>query len=164
MTIKDLKKLDVDKKMKDHPVMAKSHPDAITPYNYHQKDTNGLTRCIIDAINFTGGFAVRVNNGGTFRKGKKIPRECGGYVVTPGVYTFNGTRGVADIDATWQGMKVAIEVKFGKDRLSDDQINYKEAIIKGGGYYIVAKEFEEFWRDFEAVKLTINQRLGIRND
>lgn len=148
MTIQQLKQLDIEHQQQQHPILAKNNPDAITPHKYHQKDANGLTRCIIDAINYTGGYAVRVNNGGTYRKGLKIARDCGGYHVTPGRYTFNGTRGIADIDAMWKGYKVAIEVKFGKDRMSPAQIEYKQNIERGGGVYIIARTLEDFWQEW----------------
>lgn len=149
MTIQQLKKLDIENQRKKHPILAKNNPDAIAPYKYNEKNANGLTRCIIDAINFTGGYAIRVNNGGIYRKGLKIARECGGYHITSGKYTFNGTRGVADIDAMWNGYKVAIEVKFGKDKQSPAQIEYQRNIERSGGVYIIARTLEDFWQEWQ---------------
>lgn len=155
MTIPELKRLDVERKKADHPTLAKNNPDAISPYAYNQKNANGLTRCIIDSINLTGGYAVRINNGGTFRKGKTIARDCGGVVKTRDTFTFNGTRGVADIDAIHNGMPVKIEVKFGKDKMSDAQKKYQENIERSGGIYIVARTLESFWIEWEQKVINI---------
>jgi len=146
MSISRLKQLDVERKKKEHPNLALNNPDAITPYAYKQNSTNGLTRCIIDAINFTGGFATRINNAGTFRQGKTIKRDFGmNPIKEKGVYTFNGTRGVADIDSFFNGVNVKIEVKYGKDKMSEAQRKYKENIERSGGNYIVARDLESFW-------------------
>jgi len=57
MNIAILKQLDVERKKREHPNLAMNNPEAITPYAYKQNSANGLTRCIIDAINLTGGLA-----------------------------------------------------------------------------------------------------------
>jgi len=156
MTIAELKKLDIERKKKEHPTLALNNPDAITPYAYKQNNANGLTRCIIDAINFSGGYATRINNAGTFRKGKTIQRDFGmNPIQEKGVYTFNGTRGIADIDAFFNGVNVKIEVKYGKDRMSEAQRKYKENIERVGGVYIVARNLEDFWIELME---KINQR------
>ena len=38
-----------------------------------------------------------------------------------------------------------IEIKYGKDRQSDDQIRYQEMIEKAGGIYIIVKNFDDFF-------------------
>jgi len=151
MNLKQLKLLDVERKKQANPIMAKDHPHAITPYPYKQNSANSLTRCIVDYINFTGHFAVRINNGGTFRKGKTFKNVLGGTVKMKDTYTFNGTKGVADIDAMKNGRKVAIEVKYGKDRMSQAQIEMKERIERSGGIYLVAKTFEQFCEEWEKI-------------
>lgn len=149
MNISILKALDVERKKREHPNLALNNPDAITPYHYKQNSSNGLTRCIIDAINLTGGFATRRNNAGTFREGKTIKRDFGMNAIKErSTYTFNGTRGVEDIDAFYNGVNVKIEVKYGKDRMSEAQRTYQRNLEKVGGIYIVARNLEDFWVEF----------------
>lgn len=77
-----------------------------------------------------------------------------------GRYRFSGsTNGVEDVSGTLpitiQGLKigltVAVEIKIGKDRLSEDQIKRKENIEKAGGHYIVAKTFDQFKKEFDQI-------------
>jgi hypothetical protein len=159
MNIAILKQLDVERKKREHPNLAMNNPEAITPYAYKQNSANGLTRCIIDAINLTGGLATRRNNAGTFREGKTIKRDFGMNAIKErSTYTFNGTRGVEDIDAFFNGVNVKIEVKYGNDRMSDAQKKYKENIERVGGVYIVARNLEDFWIEWtEKTKQTFKR-------
>jgi hypothetical protein len=52
-------------------------------------------------------------------------------------------------DATINGRSVKIEVKKGRDYQSQAQQEYQESIIKAGGIYFIAKDFEMFlnWYD-----------------
>ena len=109
---------------------------------YSDKTANGLTRCIIDFIRLTGGHAERVSNMGrqigSGRNRKWIPGT--------------GTNGTADISATKLieiegrkvGIRVAIEVKVGRDRQSAVQREYQCQIEQAGGVYLVANDFKDF--------------------
>jgi hypothetical protein len=55
------------------------------------------------------------------------------------------TPGSADIAATINGRSVKIEVKHGKDRQSEAQRRYQEAIERAGGLYVIATSFEQFY-------------------
>jgi hypothetical protein len=59
------------------------------------------------------------------------------------------TPGSADISATIKGRSVKIEVKIGKDRQSEAQKRYQDAIESAGGVYIIARDFDSFveWYD-----------------
>jgi hypothetical protein len=158
MTIKQLKELDMERLKVAHPLMWQNHPHAVVPYDYKQNSANSLTRCIVDAINFTGDFAVRINNGGTFRKGQTI-HGANGVIKMKDTYSFNGTKGVADIDAMKskivdgkkQAIPVKIEVKFGKDKMSPHQHVMKERIERAGGVYLIAHNLEQFWTEWEKI-------------
>ena len=77
---------------------------------YEDRTANGLTRCILDFVKFSGGFATRVQSQGQYRPG------VGG---RKGQYTYGTTRrGTADIHAIINGFHLSIEVKIGKDRMS----------------------------------------------
>lgn len=120
----------------------------IPPAKFKVSDANGLTKAIVAFIRLTGDYADRINNTGI-------------YDVKAGKFRKSNTRkGIADIMAskriTHEGrtfaVTVAIEVKVGKDRLSEHQERMRDEIQKKGGVYIVARDWEGFIRDWEAVK------------
>ncbi len=110
---------------------------------YKDTTSNALTNCIIDYINFKGGYANRINTMGVARK-ERINLAFGNYrdKITYTPSTTN--KGTADIKATIQGRSLDIEVKIGPDKLSDHQIKERERITKAGGLYFVAKDMESF--------------------
>lgn len=115
-------------------------PSHAVPSNqYTDKTANGLTRCIVDYIRFTGGMAERVSNMG---RPIKIMR---GYKWIPGA----GRSGTADIHATIAGRTVMIEVKIGRDVQSVAQVRYAADIIRAGGRYLIVKSFEDFLNQLE---------------
>jgi len=68
----------------------------------------------------------------------------------PGKWTpGQGTKGTADISATIRGRSVKIEVKYGKDRQSDDQKRYQQQIETAGGIYIIVRNMDEFIEWFD---------------
>lgn len=112
------------------------------------KTANGLTKCIIDWITLKGGYANRINTQGQARV-NKIPR----YNILTGkteyrdsvTWTPSTTRiGTPDIDAIIQGKAVKIEVKIGKDKLSEAQKKHLEDIARAGGMYFVARDMDSF--------------------
>lgn len=115
---------------------------AVTKWN--DSSANALTKSITAFLNFNGHQAERINTMGVFRQGAKLKV---GEVIRqmPGKYTKStGTKGSADISATIQGRSVKIEVKYGKDRQSEAQKEYQQAIENAGGIYFIAKTFDEF--------------------
>ena len=117
------------------------------------KTANGLTKCIIDWITFKGGYANRINTQGQARV-KKIPR----YNILTGkteyrdsvTWTPSTTRiGTPDIDAIIKGKAVKIEVKIGKDKLSEAQKKHLEDIARAGGLYFVARDMDSFVQWYE---------------
>ena len=119
--------------------------------NYSDKDANSLTKCIVDFINLSGYQAERINTMGVYREPKKHEQFNGTFkTLVKGTYTpSTSTKGSADISSTIHGRSVKIEVKYGKDRMSEAQQRYKEDIEKAGGVYYVARTFDEFisWYD-----------------
>ena len=120
------------------------------------KDTsaNGLTKCIIFWINAMGGQAERISNQGQYREGKKIPvgdsfKQLAGKW-TPG----QGTKGTADISATIKGRSVKIEVKQ-KDKQSEAQKQYQQAIQSAGGIYEIFRDFDSFILWYEKFVLSL---------
>ena len=120
-----------------HPEM----PESFLPTReYSDKTANGLTKCIIDFLTFSGWQAERINTMGKYDVHRK--RWIKG----------TGTKGSADISATIMGKSVKIEIKIGKDRQSEDQKAYQQMIERAGGIYIIAKDFDGFmfwYQEFE---------------
>ncbi len=119
----------------------------VTP-NYTDKTANGLTKCIIQFIQLTGGQAERINCMGRAIDNRKTYTNTLGQCRTIGSVEYIKTteqRGTADISATIKGRSVKIEVKIGNDRQSDAQRLYQKSIEESGGIYIIAKDFEQFY-------------------
>jgi hypothetical protein len=125
-------------------------PDYVPKYKYTDKTANGLTRAIIDYINFSGGFAERISTMGRVIDTSKIVTNVIGITKSYGGKKFipgTGTKGSADISATIYGRSVKIEVKIGRDKQSDHQKEYEARTLASGGIYIIARNFEDFIRD-----------------
>ncbi|MBD2705553.1 VRR-NUC domain-containing protein [Spirosoma sp. BT702] len=132
----ELKALYVQNRYPNFPAHARPKP------KYEDRTANGLTRCILDFVKFSGGYANRIQSQGQYRPG------IGG---RKGTYTYSTTRkGTADIHAIINGLHLSIEVKIGKDRMSDAQRQMQADIQKAGGIYYVARTFQEFYDWFFA--------------
>jgi hypothetical protein len=127
---------------------------------HSDKDTNSLTRCVLDWLKFEGWQAERISTTGKYIDSREQFTDVLGRTRTIGSGKFipgQGTKGSADISATigvkvngiTLGISVKIEIKFGKDRQSDAQKRYQEQIEKAGGVYIIVKTFDGFldWYD-----------------
>jgi hypothetical protein len=122
-------------------------PEYVPKTKYNDKTANGLTKCIVDWINLNGFRADRVSSAGRYIDSKKIVTDILGKkrTIGSGTWVKSGTRrGYSDINATIKGRSVMIEVKIGKDRMSEDQKQFAEAEKQAGGEYWVVKDFEDF--------------------
>lgn len=133
---------------------------AIPPEKFTDNSANELTKTICKFITYIGGQAERISNQGQFRDNTKVVTDVLGRKRKIGSATWTkgqGTNGTADISATLPikmkngqtiGLSLKIEVKFGKDRMSQAQARYKEEIEKTGGRYLIAKDFDSFIIEF----------------
>jgi hypothetical protein len=126
-------------------------------HRYVTNTANGLTRCVIDWINFNGGFARRVSVTGKMVDGTKVVTDVMGGRRIVGSVSYQKSsmvRGSADISAVINGKSIEIEIKIKRDIQSDKQKEYQANIQKAGGTYIVVKTFEEFlnWWDSRPVE------------
>jgi hypothetical protein len=115
---------------------------------YNDKTANGLTKCIIDFLRFTGNQSERVNCIGRVIDSRKTYTDVIGLSRTIGRVQYiptTGQKGTADISATIKGLSVKIEIKIGKDRQSDHQKQYQESIEASGGIYFIARNFQQFY-------------------
>lgn len=129
--------------LKVHAWECSRHPNvpaAYIPLNtYTDKTANGLTRCIVDFIRSNGGQAERINT-----TGMPIIRQLPSGRTETTWRKGNTTKGSADISAIIDGKSVKIEVKIGHDRQSEAQKRYEQAVKSAGGYYYIAKNFDDF--------------------
>jgi len=107
------------------------------PNKKKQSPANALTDAVITYIKLKGGIAYRINNMGV-------------YDAKLGKFRTSGTKkGIPDIIGIHKGRFISVEIKIGTDRQSDDQKLREQEIIKAGGYYYIAKDFDSFkiWYD-----------------
>ena len=113
---------------------------------YSDKTANGLTKCIIDFLTFSGHQAERINCTGRPIDNTKIITDVLGDMRRIGSVKWlptSGQKGTSDISATIWGRSVKIEVKM-KDRQSEAQKKYQEQIERAGGLYWIVRSFAEF--------------------
>lgn len=141
--IKTLKELALAHSRTLHPTM----PDyARSIRTYSDKTANGLTRCIIDFLNFSGLQAERINCTGKMIDNTEVMTDTLGDRRSIGSVKWlptSGQKGTADISATIWGKSVKIEVKM-KDRQSDVQHKYQLQVERAGGIYLLVRNFDEF--------------------
>ena len=125
-------------------------PDYVVRTKYNDSTANGLTKCVIDYINLIGGQAERISNTGRYIDESRIVTDVLGNrkKIGSGKYIKGtGTNGTADISATFKGKSIKIEIKM-KDKQSEAQKEYQQAIERAGGIYFICHNFEEFLDKF----------------
>ena len=130
-----------------------SFPDfAIPQEKFSDKTANELTKTICKFITYIGGQAERVSNQGQYRDNTKTVTDVLGRnrKIGSGTWTKGqGTNGTADISAIYKGISFKIEVKIGKDRMSDAQYQYRDSVERAGAVYIIARDFDTFIVEFK---------------
>jgi hypothetical protein len=122
---------------------------AMPKQKYTDKTANGLTRMVIDFINYSGGLARRINTVGRVIK-TKANKEI--YIPT------SGMRGSADITSTIPiliagrtvGITVEWEVKM-RDKQSDNQARFQSRMEAAHGQYYVVHSFGEFYQYYQMI-------------
>jgi len=128
--LKELSTLECQKKIDSCTIPLKL--SIYVPKPFIINTTNGLTNSIIRYFQLHNHFAERISTQGTWDAKLKCYRHS------------TGTKGSADISAIVNGKTVKIEIKFGKDVLSDAQKSYADKVRQSGALYYVAKDFFEF--------------------
>jgi F0F1-type ATP synthase alpha subunit len=124
--------------------------DYVVRTKYNDTTANGLTKCVTDYINFSGGQAERISNTGRYIDDSKIVTDILGNQKKIGSGKYikgTGTNGTADISATFKGKSIKIEIKM-KDKQSEVQKEYQQAIERAGGIYFICHNFDEFLEKF----------------
>lgn len=148
---KRFEQLYLKNKLENYPSFI-GRENCIPPANIKEAGANDLTRLVIDFIIFNDGQAERISSMGRYIDGTKQVTDCIGRKRTIGTGKYvksTTTNGTADISATIKGRSVKIEIKWQKDKQSDDQKKYQQSIEKSGGIYIIVKTFDDFvdWFD-----------------
>lgn len=85
-------------------------------------------KAIVDLIRLRGGVVTRINSGSMLAKSQ-----------TDRVYRVQlADKGTSDIIALYKGVYLAIEVKHGKNKATDEQIEFLESVAKAGGVGLIA--------------------------
>lgn len=101
---------------------------------------NRITANIIRAINMQPGcVAYRINNVGVWDEAKQVYRKG------------NTQKGIFDISAVIRGRAVWVEVKAGRDKMSHDQLIFKQEVERAGGLAFVAYSTDEFLKWFTEI-------------
>jgi hypothetical protein len=144
MTLKDLQDLAMREHYKDKTLP--EYARYIKPYS--DKTANGLTRCIIDFINYSGGQAERISVTGRYIDNSKIVTDVIGRQrkIGSGQWIKSSmTKGSADVASIIPGGKtVKWEIKIGKDKQSEHQKNYQQSVERAGGYYFSVSSWDDF--------------------
>ena len=102
--VKDLEKLAMEAAKQKYPNIPEY---VLAPRKFRDDTTNGLTSCITAYLKLKGAFVSRLNNTGIYDKQLNKYR--------PGT----SRKGLPDILATYHGKSMMIEVKTGRDRMSE---------------------------------------------
>lgn len=125
---------DIDAAAK-HPSIAPQH---LAPRKFRDDSANSLTQCITSYAKLCGCFASRLNNQGVYRNGKFTRSTA--------------RRGLPDVVVTLNGKSLFIEVKVGRDKMSQYQEAVRDDQQKSGGLYFVAHDFSSFKTFFDNLK------------
>ncbi len=127
----------------------KMPPEYVPKTKFTDLTANGLTKAIITWIEIHGGLAERISSSGRYLQGKTVGVGFYGVKHLPGKFIPGNTRnGTFDVAATINGKSLKIEVKIGKDRMSNAQKKYFEDATKAGAICIIARNFEQFVNDY----------------
>lgn len=144
--LKRLKLADMEKRYPAAFIASGGYSQRIKPYT--DTTSNGLTRAIIDFLNFSGHYANRIGSQGQARV-KRIPKFnilSGQVEQHEKVQWTKGmtAKGTPDIDSIIFGKPAKIEVKAGKDKIRDEQTEQGQRIEAAGGLYFVARSMPLF--------------------
>ena len=149
--LKQLTELDLQERKKRTPNV----PDfALTRRKFSDKTANKLTGAIMHFLRLKGWHAERVNvTGRPIDRTKVVTNTLGQRHVIGSIDWIpgGGQRGSADIHALIAVRSVYIEVKKGKDRLSEYQKQYRDQVEAAGAKYWLVRSFDEFIEYYETI-------------
>ena len=140
-----------------------SFPEHAIPIpKYSDSTANGLTKCVIDFLNYSGHQAERISSMGRMIDKRKDSIDVMGNKRVIGSMQYikgTSTNGTADISSIINGKSVKIEIKIGADRQSKAQKDYQIATEKAGGIYLITKTFDEFMAQYTGLSAEVKLRI-----
>ena len=152
--LKKLNELAFETMKKKHPTIRE---ELLPRPKYKDKKANDLTKAVIAWVKLNGFQAERINTTGRPIDKRITYKDSVGYTRQIGTMEWipsTATKGSADISATIRGRSVKIEVKVGRDRQSDAQVEYQRQVEKAGGIYMIVTCFDDFynwWNSFVSI-------------
>jgi hypothetical protein len=146
----EYRELGIAYKKKTHPVFYASEPNPERYVDYPKDfNANGVTKGIVNFLTWKGHHANRISTQGQARV-KKIPKFniLSGKLMHLEKMSFTKSttkKGTPDISAIVHGWAVMIEVKIGRDVMSEAQVRQKEQIEAAGGLYFIATNMQQFY-------------------
>jgi hypothetical protein len=132
-------------------------PSYIPREKLTDKTANGLTKAIMKYMTAIGGHGNRIQSQGQYVPDRKEKVDGRSVVSMVGGWRAGTTkRGTADLMCAYAGVVVMVEVKIGRDRQSEHQKNYQLEIEGAGVPYLIARNFEQFTKDFTEI---VNSRI-----
>jgi|GEM_PF-6437265 len=107
--------------------------------------TSALTNAIRDLLTMLGCEIWRHNNAGVYDNQKKVWRANSSRVGLPDTLGFYRATGHI----------VAVEVKYGKDTLSDEQRDFLALVRAAGGFACEGRDVEQVRREFNQWKASL---------
>lgn len=102
--------------------------------------SNEITKNVLKFLDLKKHYATRVQSQGQYNP-------------TKGRWTKSTVRrGIGDILSIIDGKAVMIEVKAGKDRMSEWQLMTKDDVEKSGGIYLIIRSFDDFLKQYDAIR------------
>ena len=97
---------------------------------------NLLTNQILDFFFANRIFAYRANSLGVYDSRK-------------GIFRSSPKKGISDLIAIIppHGRFIGIEIKIGKDKQSEEQKGFQSNILRAGGVYLIARDYDSFIRE-----------------
>ena len=139
----ELRQLDLADRCRKYP-NAPAH--AIAPARFSDRTSNGLTQCILRWLRLKGFYAVRVTTTGRKLKDTSVVDVVGRTRIMPGTWIPGTTRpGTADIHSVINSRHCSIEVKIRGDHMSPAQEQTRKDVVRAGGCYFIARDFESFY-------------------
>ncbi len=151
MTLKEFTTAYYDKRYKSSTVPAHAQPRK----PFHENSANELTKTVLAYFEFKGIKAWRQASEGRFIRGKEYtdwagrPREEKGTFIP----RSKAAKGIGDICALTPRF-TSIEIKYGKDRQSDDQKKFQKEIENSGGIYMIVRTWEDFYLQITKLNAT----------
>lgn len=140
--LKELCDKDQEEKLRKYANVPAS---AIPKSSFVSNTSNGLTACVLRFLHLNGHYGVRVTTTGRQLKGNSVVDVVGRARTFAGQWIPGTTRpGTADVHAIIHGKHCSIEVKVGKDVMSEAQEKTREDVEAAGGLYFIARTFAGF--------------------